>query len=52
VSASTSSPESIAILLVEDEESVRFALEEALTRQGYAVQAYPNAEGALERLQA
>jgi len=49
---SASAPESIAILLVEDEESVRFALEEALTRQGYGVQACPNAEEALERLHA
>ena len=49
---SASAPESIAILLVEDEESVRFALEEALTRQGYGVRACSNAEEALERLHA
>ncbi|MBI4610635.1 MAG: sigma-54-dependent Fis family transcriptional regulator [Candidatus Rokubacteria bacterium] len=46
----SSSPESIAILLVEDEEPVRFALETALKEQGYAVEACANAEEALERL--
>ncbi len=44
--------ESVAILLVEDEETVRFALEEALRKQGYGVQACVNADQALERLQA
>jgi DNA-binding NtrC family response regulator len=48
----TAPPESIAILLVEDEESLRFALEEALKKQGYAVTACPNADAALERLHA
>ncbi|MBI4562925.1 MAG: response regulator, partial [Candidatus Rokubacteria bacterium] len=45
-----SSPESIAILLVEDEEPVRFALEAALKEQGYAVEACVSAEEAIERL--
>ena len=48
----SSAPESIAILLVEDEESVRFALEEALRKQGYVVETSANAEEALERLHA
>ncbi|MFQ5827580.1 MAG: sigma-54-dependent transcriptional regulator [Candidatus Methylomirabilia bacterium] len=43
-------PESIAILVVEDEESVRFALQEALTKQGYAVEVSSTAEKALECL--
>ncbi len=45
-------PESISILLVEDEEPVRFALLEALTKQGYTVRAVPTAEEGLERLSA
>jgi DNA-binding NtrC family response regulator len=44
------SPESIKILLVEDEEPVRFALLEALGKQGYSVQAVVTAEEGLERL--
>ncbi len=38
------------MLLVEDEEPVRFALEAALKKQGYVVEACANAEEALERL--
>jgi len=43
---------SISILLVEDEEPVRFALREALTKQGYVVEDVPTAEEGLERLRA
>jgi DNA-binding NtrC family response regulator len=45
-------PESIAILLVEDEEALRFALEEALRKQGYAVTACASAAAAVQRLHA
>jgi DNA-binding NtrC family response regulator len=45
-------PESIAILLVEDEEALRFALEEALRKQGYAVTACASADAAVQRLHA
>jgi len=45
-------PETIRILLVEDEEPVRFALGEALTKQGYVVEAVGAAEEGLERLRA
>ncbi|MBI4594527.1 MAG: sigma-54-dependent Fis family transcriptional regulator [Candidatus Rokubacteria bacterium] len=42
--------ETVNILLVEDEEPVRFALTEALAKQGYAVQAVTSAEEGLRRL--
>ncbi len=42
--------DAIEILLVEDEEPVRFALGEALRKQGYTVEAVPTAEEALGRL--
>lgn len=44
--------QSISILLVEDEEPIRFALREALTKQGYVVEDVPTAEEGLERLRA
>ncbi len=42
--------EPVAILLVEDEEAVRFALSEALAKQGYVVHPVTTAEEALARL--
>lgn len=43
---------SVSILLVEDEETVRFALRQALTKQGYVVEAVPTAEDGLKWLRA
>lgn len=45
-------PEAVRVLLVEDEEPVRFALLEALTKQGYAVDAVSTAEAGLQQLSA